>query len=175
MQINNFPWPWVSIDDHVDPIFLAKLQTLPQIFKHYKHYFLHDPEVAVCRDEFSQHLQNIYQSRDFWFNTFPNRRHFKEYDICGHISWQTADHAYPVHDEHPDKVLSFISYIWPESNLGTALHALENSPPVITVDWRPGRTLVFAGQNQKTWHSYKSQGSPRLTVCAFIVKKGSSF
>lgn len=88
--------------------------------------------------------------------------------IC-HLAIQPPGYDYPPHYEHPAKAWSFITYIWPEISTGTMLMRNEQRYEERETPWQQGRTLIFAGDTDVTWHAYRSGDQPRATLCGFMI------
>lgn len=86
------------------------------------------------------------------------------------ISVNLPNNEYRIHDEIEKKVLSFVTYIHPAKSYGTLLYDKDKNF-VKEVEWKPSRTMVFAGKTGHTWHNFKSGDHVRLTMNSFIVDK----
>tara|TARA_B100000575_G_C23143794_1_gene666974 strand:- start:7249 stop:7764 length:516 start_codon:yes stop_codon:yes gene_type:complete len=86
------------------------------------------------------------------------------------ISINLPNHEYRIHDEIKRKILSFVTYIHPVKSHGTLLYD-KNKNFVKEIEWKPKRTMVFAGETGQTWHNFKSGNHIRITMNSFIVEQ----
>ena len=82
-----------------------------------------------------------------------------------------ANFVHGMHVEAPFKILSSILYLSPENNGGTRLFhsGPERTYPMYESVWKPNRMLIFAGQDDVTWHDYTSNEFDRYTFNHFLV------
>lgn len=100
---------------------------------------------------------------------FPKYRSYKRLVPRYEVIFCVGDYSYPIHDEWPDKVLSAVTYIFPEQATGTLLYN-EDKSYHSTATWKPNSTLIFPGLTGKTWHNYSSsEGSIRITQNTFLI------
>lgn len=178
MQINLNPWPYIVTDDLVPQSFVDQLAQHAELLIADKKFGLH----AFNSDNFGTELLNEYQQVEAYLrsreseilNYFPQHRTYKRLDFSTHLAVQPGGYSYPIHCEHPSKIVSYVTYVSPKHSVGTAIHATATDSPLFTVDWQVGRTLIFAGLNDVTWHSYASGTEPRVTFLCFSVDSGFS-
>lgn len=178
MQIIPAPWPHIVTDDLVSTSFVDHLAEHAKSLIAKKRFGLHEFNInnfsKELLDEYYQ-IENHIRSQELEIlNYFPRSRSYTKLDFSSHLAVQPAGYSYPTHYEHPSKIVSYVTYISPEHSVGTAIHATETDPPLFTVNWQPGRTLIFAGLNNITWHSYASGPEPRVTFLCFSVESGFS-
>lgn len=178
MQLTLSPWPYIVTDNLIPRSFVDHLavhsESLIRQGKFGLHAFTVDNFGAELFNEYCQ-VESELRSRELEIlNYFPQHRSYKKLDFSTHLAVHSGGYSYPVHDENPSKIVSYVTYISPEHNIGTAIHADKNKDPVYTVDWQVGRTLIFAGLNDVTWHSYASGTTPRVTFLCFSVESGFS-
>lgn len=100
---------------------------------------------------------------------FPAHRSYKKLVPRHEIIFCVGDYSYPIHDEWHVKILSAVTYIFPDSGIGTLLYN-EDKSYHSTATWKPNSTLIFPGLTGKTWHSYSSSaGSIRITQNTFLI------
>jgi hypothetical protein len=101
---------------------------------------------------------------------FPQYRDYKKLELATEVNICLDDLSYPIHDEAKSKVLSAVTYLFPEVSRGTLLYDTDKNF-VAEVEWKANRTLIFAPIDNVTWHAYKSiPGSYRITVNMFLIK-----
>lgn len=175
MILHTNPWPYCIVDDLVDSEFTKLLadfiidQESHKLFQFGQFDFGH--EIHHYYQEYHSKIKSQTQQIIDWF---PQTRLYDNLDFVCHVAWQPADYTYPPHCEHPDKIISLITYLYPVSAPGTLIHETEHGPVVAEIPWQVGRTLVFAGLNDITWHSYHSGNAPRATLCGFIVNQNTT-
>lgn len=179
MQIAPEPWPYVVIDDYYDPTlfnamcdeirgFVRKLRdegglkgkkkTIGGI--HEYHFGL--PATSKCIA--SRMLDESILSQ------FPNHRPHDKLKLTSEVNICLDDLSYPIHDEAKPKVLSAVTYLFPEVSRGTLIYDKDKNF-VTEVEWKPNRTLIFAPIDGVTWHAYESiPGSYRITVNMFLIR-----
>lgn len=64
------------------------------------------------------------------------------------------DATYPVHQDHPNKILSVVVYISPSVSTGTLLHSSEMDEKPKEIQWKSNRAFIFSRHPNNTWHSY---------------------
>lgn len=176
MVIHDFPWPHVVRDDLIDSILQNQLAEFADRARQNEKFGLYHFD----QDHWGEDVQGLYRSYLAHLQSqlpdmlgwFPRYRSHDRLELTSHVAVQPAGYIYRPHCDHPDKIISIISYIAPEHSLGTCLHEAESAPASVTIDWLPGRTLVFAGGDDVTWHSYASGPSYRATLCSFFIRPG---
>lgn len=171
MIFSALPWNHWIRDDIISPIDLLTLTDFCQLRAQENHWGLVQIETApaAIADIMSRYQQCITDISAEIHARIPAPRHQTNLRATTHIAVQPAGYDYPPHYEHPAKVWSFITYIWPEQSQGTQLMKDESRRDQREVEWRPGRTLIFAGETDRTWHSYASGANPRATLCGFMI------
>ena len=177
------PWPHQLIADTFTKDVFEKLQKecienlnfptteLIQIHpNHYKNYNLnfYDHTVDICESL----MQNIKQIH----NIYPEHRKYPTLGINAHISvTPPLPYKFYIHQEGLEKTWSSVTYVTPESNVGTKMYTAQNENAFVReAEWRPNSTFIFCGEQNKTWHSYESnQNTNRITFNLFIMKHRS--
>jgi hypothetical protein len=79
---------------------------------------------------------------------------------------QTGPSAnYPIHQDHPNKLLSVVVYISPKKSTGTLLYKSKKDESPMEVQWVQNRAFIFSRHPHHSWHSYAGDGeSVRRTV-----------
>lgn len=177
MQVINQPWPHLIIDGLIDHDWLKLLTSYSRSAESNRKFGLHHFKHRM----FDQHINEgwlEYQSRvqdllPQLNSIFVKRRRSEDLDYVSHLAIQPANYIYPPHCDHPDKIYSVVTYICPDSSIGTDLYATNEGDQHTRIEWLPGRTLIFAGLDDITWHSYHSGDRCRTTLCGFFVRSGS--
>jgi hypothetical protein len=109
---------------------------------------------------------------DFVKTHFPKHREFSEKLYKkNQIIVCVGDTEFKIHCDSPDKILSVVTYVYPEKSVGTVIYDT-NKNYVKTVEWKQNRTLIFAPLDDITWHNYKSEDKNlRITFNTFLMKK----
>ena len=177
MQIIKKSYPWyheiateiLSKDDFKALQAFCK-KKIPSYMKPHKYSLLPPKEwdseqINKIALKLSKKIKNYFNSNQI---NFPEARLFREgYITTIDLNFSPpAPYAYPVHDENIMKSFSFVMYISPEKNTGTHLYLKANSSrPEYTVSWMANSALLFAGVENKTWHSYTSLNNQvRITL-----------
>ena len=178
-QMSEDPWPHMVIDNYYDP---QKLQAVEEEFANHLRYKSSDTWA-----EFHNISQLLYTTKhpnfkkvfptawDCLYSVNPTpflkcfekiRPYGESVTVYHELSYISSHLEYPIHYDIEEKVLSFVTYVNSEGT-GTLLYD-ENKNFVKEVEWKPNRSLVFAGETDVTWHSYKTDHRPRLTINTFI-------
>ena len=118
--------------------------------------------------------KNVYEHRKELCDVFPKHRWYDELVVTAYIGvTPPAPYDHHIHSETLSKVWSSVTYITPEKNCGTKMYT-ENKKECLVKEaqWKPNLTMIFAGIDGKTWHSYNStEQSNRITLNLFIKRK----
>lgn len=174
ISIYNNPWRYAVTDNLVDDSLITSIQGTFADHNHQNHYYIDHP---MCND-FQALLKTsedkIFNNLNYWFSLFPQHKIFNQYEMLTYVSRQLAGHEYRVHDEDSRKAISFVTYIWPKTGHGTSIHKTANKSEFFDIPWKIGRSFIFSGISGKTWHSYRSGDTPRITLNHFVVQKGTA-
>jgi hypothetical protein len=168
------PWPHLIANDYVNATFAKSLIEFSE--NKIKHNEFN--QYTFNKYEFPQELQNQYKiyedtvltKCDLLLNLFPQVRRFNaNTNLKLRTSLCIFDKGYihPIHNERVDKIISIVTYLDPKQGIGTHLYNIDKSYSK-TIDWNPGTTLVFAGIDNLTWHSYESGQNYRVTLNSFL-------
>ena len=115
--------------------------------------------------------KNLLMSRDTkaLLDHFPDHREHSALTLYGECILCLEGSEHPVHDEAENKVLSAVTYLYPNDGEGTLLYD-KDKQFVKQIEWKPNRMMVFAGKTGLTWHSYKSTSNVRLTLNSFLLR-----
>lgn len=175
-MLTNFldPWPHQTIDDFYDDTLFREMKkeliefSKGKIQSNYTKfdYILENfsevlPHTVKCIKS------NIISEENL--KGFPHHRAYKNLKLKTQVIVCLNDVEYRIHDETRDKILSVVTYITPEKSIGTLIYD-KNKQFVKEVEWKPNRTLIFAGIENTTWHNYKSEkGNYRITLNSFLI------
>ena len=165
-----FPWKHWVIDDFIKQHDIVKLQAIAHQHiqeKNVKSHFI--PEHL---DKWGkQSLQTAIDQMPMIIKDLDHvspRKHKKLYAL-GHLAVNTAGYSFKPHCDDEIKVWTFVTYIGPEKSVGTFLMSDINENDKVEIPWKLGRCLVFAGNNNETWHSYESGPNWRSTITAYLT------
>ena len=80
------------------------------------------------------------------------------------------DYKFPIHDDTPNKLLSGVIYLYPESNTGTIFYSNKKGDNKQIVDWKQNRAVFFSRFERETWHSFEGNGkSDRIVVVYNLI------
>jgi hypothetical protein len=91
-------------------------------------------------------------------------------DIYGTLCVHPPGYQYKIHDEAFHKILSIVIYISPDVNRGTMIHSNQDGGTSYEIEWKPNRSMIFAGKTGFTWHSYQANDTPRITMNFFAFE-----
>jgi len=173
------PWPHEVIDGYYDQVqtdsavreILTKVKTERSEFvtKTSGDVFISARNLYTS-DKFPE-TRKLLQSRNpsYLLKHFPNHRDYDSLEVYGEVILCLKESEHPIHDEVEDKVLSAVTYLYPETGDGTLLYDRDKKF-VKQIEWKPNRTMVFAAETGTTWHSYKSTSGIRLTLNTFLLR-----
>jgi hypothetical protein len=166
---SNKPWKHWIIDDFLDQEQVKILQdfSADHIEKHnMKSHFnsdnLPDKQKEVLQSaigKMPRFVRNI---------NYQSPREYKKIYALGHLAVNPAGYSFQPHCDDETKVWTFVTYIGPENSIGTYVMSNMDEKNKIEIPWKPGRCLVFAGNNGETWHSYESGNNWRATITAYM-------
>ena len=182
-KVNLDPWPHQIIADTFTQETFYKLQTQcsnnlnfttnelihvhPDQYKDYNIEF-YDETLDICKTLF-ENIQDVHK-------VYPAFRKYPVLGINAHISiTPPLPYKFYIHQEGLEKTWSSVTYVTPESNVGTKMYTAQNENAFVReAEWRPNSTFIFCGEQNKTWHSYESnQNTNRITFNLFIMKHRS--
>lgn len=109
----------------------------------------------LIKQDFKEYLIKKYEHKliSILKKLAPNKTNLKrKFDIR---LAQTGSYAsYPVHQDHPNKILSVVIYISPEFSTGTLLHLTEKDNDPKEIEWKSNKAFIFSRHPFNTWHSY---------------------
>ena len=123
-------------------------------------------KVECLTPEFLNRLNKNYHSKalDLLEELNPNKVGLYDYSEF-HIIETGANYQFPIHDDTPNKLLSGVIYLKPETNVGTIFYKNRKGEGKNITEWRVNRGVFFSRSEKETWHSYKGDGkSNRLAL-----------
>lgn len=169
-----FPWPHIVIDNLYDAELFTDAKS--EIIKHVlaqrvsaprQRYSTSDSDFTRIFPKTNKCLNSVNYMK--FLDKFQNKRHYDSIKIFHEISFISNGYEYPIHYENEAKILSIVTYVAPIIGHGTLIYD-ENKNFIKEVEWKPNRTLFFAGITDKTWHNYKvDSGMPRITINTFLT------
>ena len=165
------PWPHIIIDDFLpEEEFIRLSNHCQRSFKNLpeKIHYAHGEQVQrwhLNYDPIAHHDMTQYLK-------FFNHREYSKLRSIVHYVNTKANFTHPMHTDAPYKILSSILYLSPEVNNGTNLFKSERGfyNEMVAVKWKPNRMLIFAGQDNVTWHDYTSNEVDRYTFNHYLVE-----
>jgi len=100
-----------------------------------------------------------------YINFFNKKRGYKKLAKWIHTAATPSNFQHKVHCDADFKIMSAIVYIAPEESYGTSFYLKEQ----FDIEWKPNRLVVFCGEDDVTWHDYKSSDGMRFTYNYFLV------
>jgi len=165
---NNLPWKHCIIDDFLNGKEIKSLQKFSKKHikqyntkRHYNAVDLPSPQKEILENTIEK-MPSIVQNLDY-----ESQRKGKTYPL-GHLAINPAGYSFQPHCDDETKVWTFVTYIGPEESIGTYVMSNPDQTDKIEIPWKPGRCLVFAGNNGETWHSYESGNNWRATITAYM-------
>lgn len=132
----------------------------------------------ICPDEgIHRDLKKFPKTKKFidskkwskaYLQMFSEHREYKKLIVQNELIVLHKNKIFEIHDEIPNKILSAVTYVYPEMSRGTLLYN-EDKNFVKEVDWKQNRTLFFCGIDNKTWHSYLCDENLRITINTFLI------
>jgi hypothetical protein len=178
MEIIEKPWPHIIIDNYYNQ---ALFDDMRREFERFHGQLINSELIADRKRLIIRNLDheprfpcaqaciNARPLSEDLLSLFAEKREYISLSSDVELSIIIDGLDYKKHCEAYKKVLSAVTYVSPnDDGVGTLLYETENSPP-IEVEWKPNRTLIFPGIDNKTWHSYKcNDGQYRITINSFL-------
>jgi hypothetical protein len=165
---SNHPWKHWIIDDFLEQEQIKVLQDFSK-----SHIEKHNSKQHYNIDNLPQAQSKILElairkmPRLIRKLNYQAPRKGKTYPL-GHLAINPAGYSFKPHCDDPTKIWTFVTYIAPETSIGTYVMSSPDQTDKIEIPWKPGRCLVFAGNNGETWHSYESGNNWRATITAYM-------
>lgn len=181
MQVEYFqePWPYIVIDDFYPSDVLEKIKQGAK--EAYSQYDLKPLDRNKCEVPLEIAELDNHDYEFFFKELNKNRNDIKDFDEKYGFTLERwfnfiipkdgKGFEYPLHFEHPSKIMSVVVYIAPDEGTGTLIHK-ENKDFFTEIKWKPNRALIFSGIKGITWHGYKCnpEHKYRLTYNTFLRK-----
>ena len=69
-----------------------------------------------------------------------------------------------IHDDVPEKLLSGVIYIYPNTNKGTFFYKNAKGEGKTEIKWKLNRAVFFSRHEDVSWHSYESDNNKRIVL-----------
>lgn len=80
------------------------------------------------------------------------------------------DTVYRMHTDSPDRLLTCVVYLRPESNMGTIMSKSANGPDLKTVEWKRNRAFIFSSIKDVSWHRWQGDNLNSRHVLIIILR-----
>lgn len=172
MQIEQYPWQHIIIDNYFDSDYYDMLATknINPIGKKSKLYKFDNQKREPFKYDPSKVRYDIFS----FLNFFDSVREYSGLDMISELVESPPNFTYPVHDENLKKVLSIVVYLSPEESKGTYIYN-RRKEFVKEIEWKPNRAFIFCAEEGLTWHNYESGNDYRKTACIFLTRSTHNF
>ncbi len=171
MEYFQEPWPYIVVDNYFSPGDFSLIKNFAKKAYQGTNIKKDTRNLIVAPKEITNLDRNDYWKFYDALNTerFPHVQVDRELNFL--VPQPDKTYEYPIHDEHPDKLLSIVVYISPNQGSGTQIYR-EDKTFFNEPEWKPNRAFIFSGIKGKTWHGYKCKPEHkyRLTYNAFLRK-----
>tara|TARA_B100001939_G_scaffold335864_1_gene338311 strand:- start:7287 stop:7820 length:534 start_codon:yes stop_codon:yes gene_type:complete len=165
------PWEHIVIDNYYDADVFKTIQTEAKRFlsknidRETRKQAFPFPDNELLKQAIESNKIN-----ESYFDQLTYHRPYSEISLFWEVNFLRGPHRYPIHDEAQRKVLSCVVYVDPIENSGTRLYD-KNKKLIKEIEWKPNRALIFAAQDDVTWHDYHCpRGSFRVTINQFLER-----
>lgn len=176
ISVHKNPWPYLLIDDFYDEELLKNSSSELLSFLKVKsdltnHMCLYSQDTnsslpQVVYDVFGTVTLSMLTAL---LKYFPTHRSYKTLGIEQTVNILLGDYEYPLHCDHERKILTAVTYLYPNHSIGTQLYD-KNKEYVSTIPWIPYKTFLFAPITDFTWHSYKTSNNKiRITLNTSLI------
>jgi hypothetical protein len=168
------PWPHIVANDYVTDAFAKSLIEFSENrikdnkFNQYKFEDYNFPQ--ELQNHYEIYKCTVLSKCEELKNLFPNIRKFNSntnLKLRTSLCIFDKNYIHPIHNERIDKIISIVTYLAPKQGIGTHIYNLDKSYNK-TIEWIPGNTLIFAGIDNVSWHSYESGQNYRVTLNSFL-------
>ena len=106
---------------------------------------------------------------------YPNHRRFDSLMSLPKFHILPPNFSLTIHDEAYDKACSVVVYMSEKQNSGTAIYSENSLSSIVAkVPWKQNRALLFCGEQNVTWHSFRSNSNQRVTLNYFLQRNAIS-
>jgi hypothetical protein len=172
------PWPHIVIDDYYTEgqMALAVMEIFAVLRNDRSEFITKTADkIFITKSNLYKNskfpnTKNLLESRDTknFLEYFADKRNYSNLTLYGEAILCLDASEHPIHDEAENKVISAVTYLYPQEGQGTLIYDQEKNF-VKQIEWKPNRMMVFAGKTGLTWHSYKSTGGIRLSLNSFLL------
>lgn len=170
MKVITEPWPHIIIDDFLpEDEFIRLSNHCVRSFEKLPERIHYDYDDQVQRWHLNYDPIAHHDMRQY-LEFFDHREYSTLRNFVNYVK-TTPNFVHRMHVEAPFKILSSLLYLSPEVNNGTNLFKTRRGfyGEMVESKWKPNRMLIFAGQNDVTFHDYTSNGFDRYTFNHFLV------
>ena len=124
-----------------------------------------------CFDILLDSNEKLLDSISAITSNYPNHRRFDSVMSLPKFHILPPNFSLTIHDEAYDKACSVVVYMSELENSGTAIYSKNSLDSIVAkVPWKQNRSLLFCGEQNVTWHSFRSNNNQRVTLNYFIQK-----
>lgn len=116
--------------------------------------------------------ESNYLDASFLIEHFAEKQHrpFNNLEASFDINWSKAGHEHEIHSESARKILTAVTYLYPQAANGTVLYN-KDKEFVKEIEWKPNRCFIMCGLQDITWHSfYAPKDQDRITLVTKLVE-----
>jgi hypothetical protein len=176
IQIFEKPWKHILIEEYYDPILFENMieEIENDILPNLK-FPDEDNQILIYRNidliQFKNIKKCLYSKHlnPRLLKFFPNIRKYNKITLQKELVI-TGKYEYRIHDEAPHKIASMTTYVYPNKSIGTLLYN-EEQEFYKEIPWKQNSSMLFAGQDNVTWHNYKNDKDIRVTINQFLIKE----
>jgi len=182
MQVEYFqePWPYIVIDGFYPDDVFEKIKQGAKTA--YDSYDLKIVDRNKCEVPKEVHSLDTHDYQSFFERLNKERPDISDFNSGKYsfelerwfnfiIPKEDKGFEYPLHFEHPSKIMSVVVYVAPDEGTGTLIYT-KDKEFFTEIEWKPNRALIFSGIRGITWHGYKCEPRHkyRLTYNTFLRK-----
>jgi hypothetical protein len=130
--------------------------------------YIGEEAVKIIENLNTQILNNLNKI----FLNYTDYRKYDEYYIIPFFQILNPNSSYEhIHVDDVNTTTTIVVYMNPIDSIGTILYTSDIEESYIeTIEWKQNRGIIFCNIDNKTWHNYKTENSPRITLNFFIKK-----
>jgi len=168
IEVTNEPWPHIVIEDFLpEGAFNTMRENCMWLFSGNQSLVELEHDDNVQRYPLKRNFLEEYNMEQYleYFDT----RECSDLRILSNFVRTKPNFVHPIHTEISCKILSCVLYITPDANSGTRLFSDSERSNKLEIEWKPNTMVMFAGQDDVTWHDYTSNWNDRYTYNFFFV------
>lgn len=175
----NYPYEYIVIDDYLPQDDYAEIVhevltnhnkfSSDHLGRERTHVFTNEKNDTSGQWQFIADEANIFDEK-YLLDNFEVHRPYRSLKKAYDINWSKPGHQHKIHAEAKNKVLTAVTYLYPEKATGTLLYD-KNKKLVTEIEWKPNRCFVMCGVSDTTWHSFVAPiDSPRVTLVTMLLR-----